>query len=608
MKKKTLLLALIPALLLAPSCSATKNTGGMKANDVIIKNENTNDKYGDSPVMLKADRHNVVNTAAADDVAVSTSDVDGDLILSFAISESLESELLAAGVETVSVFYGYVPYEQDSASNDVVLERGTEVTYELSKGRVIRLIIKDRGTADYADKKYQGVLAYTLNEVQYVSNTKSISQTYDMITDDVTNNLLARYNFEKTVEETGDNKYQDKKTYKLTGKADKYTGVRVTTTQLKGNLAGAKLSFTCKTENAKSSCLLFKLTDEVGNNLSGAANVSDATCAPEIESVGVSKNDLGDGWYKFTIDFSTAFAAMQSVQMLPATHPEFVFTSATKTVVPVVYIADVQLSYPQKATLAQPNVTLQDKTITWNKVKNAESYSVYVDGTLMSTYTNSNELTYTDTHTDSGGYEMKVVANPSDKGYFYESSASVFSKIVDESLEADDISNKISNNYGTVISDNYDAFYTGSHSKQIAIASSGAINVQASDLGGIEGKQLTYYIQVTNTDYITASYIHFTFQYYNTANAKVGNAVTNYVNFGSTSAHPDKLGTSERIEGSNWVRCTVRLDDPQFDKDDKNPFKQEVGGYEQVKYVRISIPERCTFNLDAMTVSDTPTD
>ena len=90
MKKKTLLLALIPALLLAPSCSATKNTYGMKANDVVIRNENTNDKYGDSPVMLKADRHNVVNTAAADDVAVSTSDVDGDLILSFAISESLE--------------------------------------------------------------------------------------------------------------------------------------------------------------------------------------------------------------------------------------------------------------------------------------------------------------------------------------------------------------------------------------------------------------------------------------------------------------------------------------------------------------------------------------
>ena len=599
MKKKTLLLALIPALLLAPSCSATKNTGGMKANDVVIKNENTNDKYGDSPVMLKADRHNVVNTAAADDVAVSTSDVDGDLILSFAISESLESELLAAGVETVSVFYGYVPYEQDSASNDVVLERGAEVTYELSKGRVIRLIIKDRGTADYADKKYQGVLAYTLNEVQYVSDTKSISQTYNMITDDVTNNLLARYNIGSTAEETGDNKYQDKKTYKLTGKADKYTGVRVTTTQLKGNMAGTKLSFTCKTENAKSSGLFFKLTDEVGTNLSGNAKVSDATCAPEIESVGVSKNDLGDGWYRFTIDFSTAFAAMQSVQMLPATHPEFVFTSATKTVVPVVYIADVQLSYPQKATLAQPNVTLQDKTITWNKVKNAESYSVYVDGTLMSTYTNSNELTYTDTHTDSGGYEMKVVANPSDKGYFYESSASAFSKIVDESLEADDISNKISNNYGTVISDNYDAFYTGSHSKQIAIASSGAINVQASDLGGIEGKRLTLYIQMTNTDYLTASYIHLTFQYYNTSNAKVGNAATNYVNFGSTSAHDAKLGTSERIEGSNWVRCIVDLDD--------SLFGLAAGSYDQIKHVRISIPERCTFNLDAMTISDTPT-
>lgn len=580
----------------------------MKANDVVIKNENTNDKDGDSPVMLKADRHNVVNTAAADDVAVSTSDVDGDLILSFAISESLESELLAAGVETVSVFYGYVPHEQDSVSNDVVLERGTEVTYELSKGRVIRLIIKDRGTADYADKKYQGVLAYTLNEVQYVSDTKSISQTYETTTDDVTDHLVARYNIDKNEEETGENKYQDKKTYKLTGKADKYTGVRVTTTQLKGNLAGAKLSFTCKTENAKSSGLFFKLTDEVGTNLSGDAKVSDATCAPEIESVGVSKNDLGDGWYRFTIDFSTAFAAMQNVQMLPATHPEFVFTSATKRVVPVVYIADVQLSYPQKATLAQPNVTLQDKTITWNKVKNAESYSVYVNGTLMSTRTNSDELAYTDTHTDSGCYEMKVVANPSDKGYFYESSASAFSKIVDESLEADDISNKISNNYGTVISDNYDAFYTGSHSKQIAIASSGAINVQASDLGGIEGKQLTYYIQVTNTDYLTASYIHFTFQYYNTNGEKIGNARTNYVNFGSTGAHPAQLGTSERVEDSNWVKCIVPLDDPQFDKDAKNPVKQEVGGYEQVKHVRISIPERCTFNLDAMTVSDTPTD
>lgn len=600
MKKKTLLLALIPALLLAPSCSATKNTYGMKANDVVIKNENTNDKYGDSPVMLKADRHNVVNTAAADDVAVSTSDVDGDLILSFAISESLESELLAAGVETVSVFYGYVPYEQDSASNDVVLERGTEVTYELSKGRVIRLIIKDRGTADYADKKYQGVLAYTLNEVQYVSDTKSISQTYDMITDDVTNNLLARYNIGSTAEETGNNKYQDKKTYKLTGKADKYTGVRVTTKQLKGNMAGTKLSFVCKTENAKSSGLFFKLTDDVGTNLSGNAKVSDATCAPEIESVGVSKNDLGDGWYRFTIDFSTAFAAMQNVQMLPAIHPEFVFTSAAKDVIPVIYIADIQLSYPRRAALAQPAITLQDKTITWNKVKNAESYSVYVDGTLMSTYTNSDELSYTDTHTDSGGYEMKVVANPSDKGYFCESSASAFSKIVDESLEVDDISNKISNNYGTVISDNYDAFHAGSHSKEIAISgNSGAINLQASDLEGIQGKRLTFYVQMTNTDYLTASYIRLVFQYYNKSSAKIGNESKNYVNFGSTTAHASQLGTSERIDESNWVRCVVDLDD--------SLFGLAAGTYDQIKFVRILISDRCTFNLDSMTVSDTPT-
>ncbi|MBP5091160.1 MAG: hypothetical protein J6328_01170 [Bacilli bacterium] len=564
-----------------------------------MNNALANDKIGVNPSLLKADRHNALTATTTDDVAVSTSDVDGDLILSFAISESLESELLAAGVETVSVFYGYVPYEQESVSNDIVLERGTEVAYELSRGRVIRLIIKDRGTADYADKKYQGVLAYTLNEVQYVSDTKSISQTYETITDDVTDNLVARYNFEKTVEETGDNKYQDKKTYKLTGKADKYTGVRVTTTQLKGNLAGAKLSFTCKTENAKSSGLFFKLTDEVGANLSGAANVKDATCAPEIESVGVSKNDLNDGWYRFTIDFSTAFAAMQSVQMLPAMHPEFVFTSAAKDVVPVIYIADIQLSYPRRAALAQPAITLQNKTITWSKVKNAKSYSVYVDGALMSTYTNSDDLSYTDTHTEPGSHEIKVVANPSDKGYFYESSASAISKIVDESLEADDISNKISKNYGVEISDNYDAFYAGSHSKEIAISSSGAINIQASDLGGIKGKQLTFYVQMTNADYLSTSYIHLTFQYYNTANAKVGNAATNYVNFGSTSAHADKLGTSERIEGSNWVRCAVRLDDPLFG---------DLGEYKQIKYVRVAIPDRCTFNIDAMTVSDTPTD
>ncbi|MCR5091108.1 MAG: hypothetical protein K6B51_00165 [Bacilli bacterium] len=177
MKKKTLLLALIPALLLAPSCSATKNTGGMKANDVVIKNETTNDKYGDSPVMLKADRHNVVNTAAADDVAVSTTEEGDNLILSFAVSEALATELIAAGNNEVSVYYGYVPYEYDAVDNATVKARGEKIDYDLSLGRVIRLIIKDRGTADYADKKYQGVLVYERNSEQYVSETQSISQT-----------------------------------------------------------------------------------------------------------------------------------------------------------------------------------------------------------------------------------------------------------------------------------------------------------------------------------------------------------------------------------------------------------------------------------------------
>lgn len=560
MKRKTLLLALIPALLLAPSCSATKNTGGMKANDVVIKNENTNDKYGDSPVMLKADRHNVVNTAATDDVAVSTSDVDGDLILSFAISESLESELLAAGVETVSVFYGYVPYEQDSVANDVVLERGSEVIYELSKGRIIRLIIKDRGTADYADKKYQGVLVYERNSEQYVSETQSISQTWEMIEEDVTDNLLAYHNSTLSIETS--ERYGDSKTYKvvtksITGKAV-YSHMNLPLPTLKGNFSGAKISFALKTDNLKSSSLFFRLTDSSYTKL---PDVRDASCKADSPSAGVLAEPLEGDWYKYTVDCSLAFAGLQTNQMLSAFAAQLVFSNDDFNQAAVTYISQITLTRPNKASLAAPVITMSGSTITWGNVKNASGYTVYKDDVEQATFNTTDELTYTDT---------------------------------DETAESGDLSNNLLKVSNVTITQNDDATYNGAWSQKITgTKDSMCMKLMAKDLGGITGKTLTFYTQMVDASAVSSGYLHVTFNYFDSSYAKLGQEPNHYLCFNTN--HDAKLGTFEKLSGTNWMRSTIKLDDKLFGS--VNP--------EEVSYLRIKINEQCIINFDAMSVADT---
>lgn len=594
MKRKTLLLALIPALLLAPSCSATKNTGGTKANDVVIKNETTNDKYGDSPVMLKADRHNVVNTATADVVAVSTSDVDGDLILSFAISESLESELLAAGVETVSVFYGYVPYEQDSVANDVVLERGSEVTYELSKGRIIRLIIKDRGTADYADKKYQGVLTYELNSTRYVSETQSISQTWETVTENLTTRLVARYSAKLASEDTV--KYDGHTTYKITGtgrltEKKVYSGIKVPTESLKGNFSGAKLSFAAKYSNLYQGGVFFKLTDESNKKIEGS---SDAKCGPTLTSSGVSKEDLGEGWYKYTLDFSTAFNKLQTNQMIAAKNTEFAFSYEDNSVDAVVYISQVKLERQDKAALPTPTITLVDDTITWENVKNAAGYTVYKNGVEQGVYSRTDVLSYTDEDNSVGARELKVVAHTDGKGYFYESSASVIHKVIDETAESGDLSNNLLKMSNVTITQNDDATYNGAWSQKITgTKDSMCMKLMAKDLGGITGKTLTFYTQMVDASAVASGYLRVTFNYFDSSNKKLGQEPNHYLCFNTN--HAAVLGTFEKLSGTNWMRSTIKLDDKLFGS--VNP--------EEVSYLRIKINEQCIINFDAMSVTDT---
>jgi len=546
--------------------------------------------------MLKADRHNVVNTAAADDVAVSTSDVDGDLILSFAISESLESELLAAGVETVSVFYGYVPYEQDSVANDVVLERGTEVTYELSKGRIIRLIIKDRGTADYADKKYQGVLAYELNSTMYVSETQSISQTWDTVTEDLTSKLIKRYNADITPETT--DTYDGHTTYKITGtgrKTDKnvYSGVKVLSESLKGNFAGAKLSFVAKYSNLYQGGVFFKLTDESDKKIEGS---SDAKCGPTLTSSGVSKEDLGEGWYKYTIDFSTAFNKLQTNQMIAAKNTEFVFSYEDNSVDAVVYISQVKLERQDKAALPTPKITLVDDTITWENVKNATGYTVYKNGVEQGVYSRTDVLSYTDEDNSVGARELKVVAHTDGKGYYYDSYASVVHVIKDESQEENDLSNSLIAMSNVTISRNEDAFYNGAWSQKLTpTAGYMCSKLLATDLDGITGKTLTFYTQIVDSSEVSGGYLHCHFNYYNASGANVGNKGTHYMPFSTN--HKASLGTFTKLEGTNWMRSTIKLDDAIFGSVDPA----------NVSYLRIQFDEKVTINIDAMTVSDTPT-
>ena len=596
MKKKTLLLALIPALLLAPSCSATKNTGGMKANDVVIKNENTNDKYGDSPVMLKADRHNVVNTAASDDVAVSTSDVDGDLILSFAISESLESELLAAGVETVSVFYGYVPYEQDSASNDVVLERGTEVTYELSKGRVIRLIIKDRGTADYADKKYQGVLVYERNSEQYVSETQSISQTWTTTTKALSGVMTKRYNVSKpALTEVEENKWNNQDTYELVGTANKWAGVSITIPELQGNYANAKLSFAMKSVGVKQSVLAFKLTDANDTNIS--SSVSDAKCSPVLDSSGVSREELGDNWYRYTLDFSAAFGALQVAQVLEAAHAEFVFTSVDSTTTPYVYISSMSVEYPNIASLPKAQLTLSDDVLTWGKVRSADSYTVFEDGVEKITISKDKPLTYTCENNDNGCHELKVVARPDNRGYYTESESDIaYRRIRDESKEENDLSNEFSAIYDCQLTNDNDDFRVGSKSiRYTSTNTSAAARIPVSFLEGITGKKITFYTKVIDHSQMSNQYVHLVFAYLDASGKRIGHTVTQHLNFG-TGNHPNTLGSVEKLGDTGWNKNSFDLDDAAF-----NVAPADAA------YLRLQVSEIVAFNIDGMTVADTPT-
>ncbi len=593
MKKKTLLLALIPALLLAPSCSATKNTGGMKADDVVIRNENTNDKYGDSPVMLKADRHNAVNTAASDDVAVSTTEEGDNLILSFAVSEALATELIATGNNEVSVYYGYVPYEYDAVDNATVKALGEKIDYDLSLGRVIRLIIKDRGTADYADKKYQGVLVYERNSEQYVSETQSISQTWEMIEEDVTDNLLAYHNSTLSIETN--EQYGNSKTYKvvtksLTGKAV-YSHMNLPLPTLKGNFSGAKISFALKTDNVKSSSLFLRLTDSTYTKL---PDVGDATCKADSPSAGVLAEPLEGDWYKYTVNCSLAFAGLQTNQMLSAFAAQLVFSNDDVNQAAVTYISQITLTRPNKASLAAPVITMSGSTITWGNVKNASGYTVYKDDVEQATFNTVDELTYTDTDEKVGARVIKVVAHTDGKGYFFESSASVIHKVIDETAESGDLSNNLLKVSNVTITQNDDATYNGAWSQKITgTKDSMCMKLMAKDLGGITGKTLTFYTQMVDASAVASGYLHVTFNYFDSSYTKLGQEPNHYLCFNTN--HAASLGTFEKLSGTNWMRSTIKLDDKLFGS--VNP--------EEVSYLRIKINEQCIINFDAMSVTDT---
>jgi hypothetical protein len=62
--------------------------------------------------------------------------------------------------------------------------------------------------------------------------------------------------------------------------------------------------------------------------------------------------------------------------------------------------------------------------------------------------------------------------------------------------------------------------------------------------------------------------------------------------------HKASLGTFTKLEGTNWMRSTIKLDDAIFGSVDPA----------NVSYLRIQFDEKVTINIDAMTVSDTPTD
>ncbi|MBQ2053187.1 MAG: hypothetical protein II494_05875 [Bacilli bacterium] len=605
MKKKTLLLALIPALLLAPSCSATNTTGGMKAHDVVIKNETTNDKYGEKPALLKEGRRNLeATTASIDDVAVSTSSKDGDLILTFAISESLESVLLAANVTTVSVYYGYVAYENDAVSNDVVLAHGAKIDYDLANGRIIRLIIKDRGTADYADKKYQGVLTYTLNETQYVSETQSISQTWTTTTDNLTNALAKRYNVAKPVlTEVGENKYNGQDTYELVGIADKWSGVSVTIPQLEGNYANAKLSFVMKAVGAKQSLIAFKLTDDDNKNIS--SSVSDAKCSPVLDSNGVTRTDLGGDWYGYTLDFSTAFGVLQVAQVLEAAHAEFVFTSQDTTTTPYVYIANMRIEYPNKASLPRAQLTLNDNVLTWDAVRSAESYTVFEDGVEVAALSKDDALTYTCANDENGCHRLQVVASPDNRGYYTRSESDVvIRKIGDEAAETTDLSNRFESLYNCQISEDSDDFHIGTKSVRFSsITTSGSATIPVSCLDGMIGKTITFYTKVIDHSQMVNQYVHLTFAYLDAKKVRTGNAVTQYLNFGAGD-HSNSLGTVEKLGNTGWNRNTFALDDSAFSGTVEKPNPVD---WENVAYLRLQVSEVVAFDIDGMTVTDTLT-
>ena len=90
-------------------------------------------------------------------------------------------------------------------------------------------------------------------------------------------------------------------------------------------------------------------------------------------------------------------------------------------------------------------------------------------------------------------------------------------------------------------------------------------------------------------------YVHLVFAYLDASGKRIGHTVTQYLNFG-TGNHPNTLGSVEKLGDTGWNKNSFDLDDAAF-----NVAPADAA------YLRLQVSEIVAFNIDGMTVADTPT-